>query len=88
MERITQRNSMGQAVFKRTISCDRCGEEAWDVYPDFDGITVAEKLCQYEEAEAEGRIFDSAEMIKLAVMSIKLKKYEDADMEKINAMLT
>jgi hypothetical protein len=54
MNRITQRNNMGQAIFKRAVSCSRCGEDDYDVYPDFDGITVAQKLALYEDSEEQG----------------------------------
>ncbi len=52
MNRLTTRNTTGQPVFIHPVTCERCGEESYGVYPDFDGVTVQERLCSYEDAES------------------------------------
>jgi hypothetical protein len=56
MDRLTTRNSVGVAVFTKPVRCDRCGEEEYQVYPDFDGVLVTDALARYEEAEEQERL--------------------------------
>ncbi len=53
MERLTERNSMGVAVYKQAYSCDRCGEETWRL-PDLGNGSPTDKLAEYEGLEEQG----------------------------------
>lgn len=55
MERLTTRNSIGRAVYKHPLECERCGDTIWRL-PDCGNGSPTEKLANYEDAEEQGRL--------------------------------
>ena len=55
MERLTERNSMGVAVYKTPYACGNCNEELYRL-PDYGNGSPTDKLADYEDAEEQGLI--------------------------------
>lgn len=53
MERLTERNSMGVAVYKIPYACGNCNEELYRL-PDYGNGSPTDKLAEYEYAEEQG----------------------------------
>lgn len=53
MDRLTNRNIAGVAVYKNPFECERCGETIWRL-PDYGNGSPTEKLAAYEDAEEHG----------------------------------
>lgn len=53
MERLTERNSMGVAVFKESYDCENCNESLWRL-PDYGNGSPTDRLAEYEEADEQG----------------------------------
>lgn len=54
MERLTTRNSVGVAVYKKPFECERCGETIYRL-PDYGSGSPTDKLAAYEDAEDQGQ---------------------------------
>lgn len=53
MERLTERNIVGVAVYKHPFECEQCRETIWRL-PDYGNGSPTEKLASYEDAEEHG----------------------------------
>ncbi len=55
MERLTQRNSVGIAVYKQPYECERCNEPIYRL-PDYGNGSPTDKLAELEDLAEQGRL--------------------------------